>query len=123
VLGYDLRVTKRGAEQDGETGWWRVSADEHPGRASLEVLLAHPTGVVEVYLGEAAAATVKLGTDLVARTETGDTVAAAQRQYGVRNNQLVFVVDEARDDRGLLSRLSGQLDREPGTGWDGISQG
>jgi hypothetical protein len=124
VLSYSLRIWRNGVEEDGEVGWWRVRADDAvPGTATLEVLLAHPSGFVEVYVGIAAAATIEIATDLVARTETGSSVSAAQRQYGIRNSQLVFVVDETRDERGLLSYLSGQLEREPGSGWDGISQG
>ncbi|HVU74707.1 MAG TPA: FABP family protein [Mycobacteriales bacterium] len=124
VLGYALRVTRHGVEEDGEVGWWRVRPHEQDlARVHLEVLLAHPTGVVEVYVGEAADATIHLATDLVAHTETGAPVAAASRQYGIRANTLVFVVDEATGEAGLRSRLSGQLERVPGTGWDGISQG
>ena len=124
VLGYALRVTRHGVEEDGELGWWRIRPHEEDlARVHLEVLLAHPTGVVEVYVGEAADATIHLATDLVAHTETGVPVAAASRQYGIRANTLVFVVDEATGERGLQSRLSGQLERVPGTGWDGVSQG
>jgi hypothetical protein len=124
VLGYAVRITRHGVEEDGEVGWWRIRPDaEDLTRVHLEVLLAHPTGVVEVYVGEAAEATVHLATDLVAHTETGVPVAAARRQYGIRSNTLVFVIDEATGADGLQSRLSGQLERVPGTGWDGISQG
>ena len=124
VLGYALRITRAGVEEDGEVGWWRVRPDaDDLARVHLEVLLAHPTGVVEVYVGDAADATIRLATDLVAHTETGAPVAAASRQYGIRANTLVFVVDEATGERGLQSRLSGQLERTPGTGWDGVSQG
>jgi hypothetical protein len=124
VLSYTLRIFRDGVEQDGEVGWWRVRDDDSlPGSGTLEVLLAHPQGFVEVYLGVVANATVELATDLVARTETGASVSAAQRQYGIRNSHLVFVVDEARNDKGLLSYLSGELERVPGSGWDGVSQG
>jgi hypothetical protein len=130
VLGYAMRILRAGIEEDGEVGWWRVRPDPAEpvdlSRVLLEVLLAHPTGVVEVYVGQAANATVHLATDLVAHTETGADVSAARRQYGIRHSNLVFVVDETRGpdaEAGLEPRISGQLEREPGTGWDGVSQG
>ncbi|MGZ6826409.1 MAG: FABP family protein, partial [Mycobacteriales bacterium] len=58
-----------------ETGFWR------PGREprDVEVLLAHPTGIVEVYVGEVAFSRIELTSEVVARTETAKEVTAFTR--------------------------------------------
>ena len=48
-----------------ETGYWRPEAD-----GSLEVVLAHPTGYAEIWIGSADGAKIELQTDVVARTKT-----------------------------------------------------
>ena len=46
-----------------EAGFWRPQ----PG-SRVELLLAHPTGITEIYLGEVTGTRVDLATDVVART-------------------------------------------------------
>src|SRR6201990_960321 len=47
-----------------ESGFWRPRPDNQ-----LEVMLAHPTGIIEIYLGEVTGTRIDLATDVVARTE------------------------------------------------------
>src|SRR5450631_2065596 len=47
------------------TGYWRPQ----PG-GQLELILAHPTGIAEIYVGEVSGAKIELRTDVVARTTT-----------------------------------------------------
>jgi hypothetical protein len=62
-----------------ETGWWRPRED-----GTLEVLLAHATGIVEIYYGAPRGLTSwELATDAVVRTETAKEVNTAQRLYGL----------------------------------------
>jgi len=110
-LEYHGSATAAGVPVSAENGWWRVTDD-----GSLEVLLTSSAGVCAIYLGAVTAGRVDIGTDVVVRTETGEPVSAGQRIYGVVDAQLLFAVDEAVGDAPLRSRLSGQLERVPGTG-------
>src|SRR5437762_1766758 len=54
-----------------ETGFWRPQPE-----GKLEVLLAHPTGITEIYLGEVTGAKIEMATDVVARTASAKEVTA-----------------------------------------------
>ena len=90
-----------------EVGWWR------PGKGSrdVELVLAHPTGIVEVYLGEVTFSKVELRTDVVARTETAKSVTALHRLYGLVDGDLAYAVDMAAVDQPLQPHLSARLSR------------
>ena len=53
-----------------KTGFWRPQPD-----GGLELVLAHPTGVAEVYYGKVEGAKIELATDVVARTATAKEYA------------------------------------------------
>ncbi len=59
-----------------EAGFWRPQPE-----GKVELLLAHPTGITEIYLGEVSGHRVDLATDVVARTggQGGHRRAAAVR--------------------------------------------
>jgi hypothetical protein len=96
-----------------EVGWWRPGATPH----SVEVMLAHHTGVVEVYLGEVAFTKVELATDVVARTETAKEVTGFKRLYGLVGGEhsgekdLAYAVDMAAVGHPLQAHLSARLTR------------
>lgn len=104
-----------------ETGYWRVPVPESPEAAEVaareqagvdvEVLLAHPTGVVEIYTGRATGARVDLTTDVVARTTTAKEYTAAQRMYGLVEGDLLWVMDMAAGGHPLTSHASARLKR------------
>lgn len=89
-----------------EIGWWRPASDD-----GVEVLLAHPTGVSEVYLGRVDGLKVELASDVVARTETADTVSASRRLYGIVEGALLYAVDLAANGEPLQPHVSGRLTR------------
>jgi hypothetical protein len=103
-----------------ETGYWRVPLDGE-GRArlardadgssgiELEVLLSHPTGITEVYLGRATGARVDLATDVVARTGTAKEYTAARRMYGQVEGDLLWVMDMAAVGQPMTSHASARL--------------
>ena len=94
-----------------ELGWWRPGATAE----EFEVLLAHPTGIVEVYLGQAQGpARWELSTDVVARTTTSKPVTANHRLYGVVEGALLYAVDMAAMGHELAPHLSAQLARVGG---------
>ena len=97
-----------------ESGYWRpVEAPEGSPGIGLEVLLAHPTGIVEVYLGTADGPRVTLRTDAVVRTATAKEYTAATRLYGLVEGDLLWVLDMAAVGQPLTSHASARLKRVP----------
>jgi hypothetical protein len=110
-----------------ETGFWRPvatavghadepEAEEKPGAAAaagteLEVLLAHPTGFVEIYIGTVTGPRIDLATDLVARTGTAKEYTAASRLYGLVESDLLWAMDMAAMGQPLQSHASARLKR------------
>ncbi|GAA3395327.1 FABP family protein [Cryptosporangium minutisporangium] len=92
-----------------EVGWWRPQPDD-----SIEVLLAHPTGYVEVYVGEIDGLKVELSTDAVVRTASAKEVSANHRLYGIVEGDLLYAVDMAAMGRDLTPHLSARLKRIAG---------
>lgn len=103
IIDGDGRPVRRGAR---EVGWWRPQADD-----GVEVLLAHPTGIVEVYVGRVDGLKVELSTDVVARTESAKEVTANHRLYGIVEGALLYAVDMAAVGHGLTPHLSARLER------------
>ena len=110
-----------------EVGFWRpiaatvghadeVEAETPPANGAnpgteLEVLLAHPTGFVEIYLGTVTGPRIDLATDLVARTATAKEYTAASRLYGLVESDLLWALDMAAMGQPLQSHASGRLKR------------
>ena len=104
-----------GAPLGTESGYWRP----RPGN-QVEVMLAHPTGIAEIYLGETSGTRIEMATDVVARTATAKEVTAGHRLYGlVPSSQssggpardLAYAYDMAAMGHPLTSHLSAQLKR------------
>ena len=96
-----------------ETGFWRPQPE---GR--LEVMLAHPTGIVEIYLGEVTGTKIEMATDLVATTASAKDVRAGRRLYGLvgagapgEQQDLAYAYDMAAMGAELQPHLSAQLKR------------
>jgi hypothetical protein len=95
-----------------ETGFWRVTGPVESGDGSdVEVLLAHPTGFVEIYVGVAHGPRITLTTDLVARTSSAKEYTAATRMYGLVESDLLWVMDMAAVGEPLTSHASARLKR------------
>ncbi|MBB5806453.1 hypothetical protein F4560_006221 [Saccharothrix ecbatanensis] len=91
-----------------ETGFWRPQADD-----TIEVLITHNTGIVELYYGKPRSQTSwELGTDAVIRTATAKEVTGAQRLYGIVNNgDLAYVEERAMVGQPLQPHISAHLQR------------
>jgi hypothetical protein len=89
-----------------ETGYWRPKPD-----GNIEVIIAHPTGIAEIYIGKIDGTRVELRTDVVARTETAKEVTAGHRLYGLIGDDLGYAYDMAAAGEALQSHLSAQLKR------------
>jgi hypothetical protein len=89
-----------------ETGYWRPQED-----GALEVLLAHPTGITEIYLGAVTGTKIELATDAVIRTATAKEVTGGRRLYGLIGPDLGWAYDMAAVGQPLQPHLSAQLKR------------
>ena len=63
--------------------------------STVEFLLTHPTGYVEIYVGTVDGGQINLQTDVVARTETAKEYSAATRIYGLVGGDLLWAMDMA----------------------------
>jgi len=94
-----------------ELGFWRPQPDN-----GLEVLIVHPTGISEIYIGTVSGTTIEMATDAVVRTATAKDVTAGKRLYGMIGADLGYAYDMAAVGQPLQPHLSAQLKRvsEPG---------
>jgi hypothetical protein len=92
-----------------ETGFWRPR-----GRDGFEVLLALPTGFVELFVGEIDALKWEMSTDAVVRTETAKDVSGERRIYGIVEGALLYAADLAAVGQSLRSHVSARLGRIEG---------
>ncbi|MGH3878505.1 MAG: FABP family protein [Actinophytocola sp.] len=94
-----------------EVGWWRPQPDE-----TIEMLLAHATGIVEIFYGEPRTQTSwELATDVTMRTSSAKDVSGAKRLYGLVNNgDLAYVEERAMMGQPLQPHTSAYLRRIAG---------
>jgi hypothetical protein len=89
-----------------ESGFWRPQPD---GR--LEVVLAHPTGITEIYIGKVTGTKIEMATDAVVRTSSAKEVTAGRRLYGLIGTDLAYAYDMAAMGQPLQAHVSAQLKR------------
>jgi len=89
-----------------ETGFWRPQPERQ-----LEVLLVHPTGITEIYLGEVTGTRIEMATDAVVRTATAKEVTAGRRLYGLVEGDLAYAYDMAAVGQPLQAHASARLKR------------
>lgn len=94
-----------------EVGWWRAQPDD-----TIELLLAHATGIVEIFYGKPRTQTSwELSTDAVVRTSSAKEVNGAKRLYGLVNNgDLAYVEERAMMGQELQPHTSAYLTRVVG---------
>lgn len=99
-----------------ETGFWRPQPDNQ-----VEVVLAHPTGYAEVWVGDITVteivdaqitgARVELRTDVIARTVTAKEYSAGHRLFGLVQGDLLWAYDMAAAGQPLTAHVSARLKR------------
>lgn len=89
-----------------ESGFWRPQPD-----GQVEVLLTHPTGITEIYLGEVSGTKIEMITDAVVRTSTAKEVTAGRRLYGMIGADLGYAFEMAAVGQPLQPHVSAQLKR------------
>ena len=90
-----------------EVGWWRPASDSD----EVELLLTHPTGFLELYVGRITGTKVELVTDAVVRTATAKEVTAGHRLYGIVEGALMYAYDMAAVGQPLQPHLWARLQR------------
>jgi hypothetical protein len=96
-----------------ETGFWRMVPDS----LDAELLLAHPTGYVEIWTGHVFEKSIELITDLVGRTATAKEMTAGKRMYGiVEGVDLGWVYEMSAMGQALQPHLSARLKRDGDAG-------
>ncbi|THA52665.1 FABP family protein [Streptomyces sp. A1136] len=87
-----------------EVGWWRVLPD-----ASLEVVLAHPTGIVETYVGRARGSEFEMATRTVSLTPRAKEVTGMRRRYTLEGGELVVVQEMEAMGQPMRHHLMARL--------------
>ena len=89
-----------------EAGFWRPQAD-----GMLEVVLAHPTGITEIYIGQSDGHQDRAGHRRGGADRTAKEVTAGTRLYGLIGADLGWAYDMAAVGQPLQSHVSAQLKR------------
>lgn len=98
--------TIEGRPLHSECGYWRSPA---PGR--VELVLAHPTGIVEVEEGIVDSGVIDLKTTSVARTASAKDVSVLTRRIEVDGDVLRYAVAMAAVGQPLTHHLRAELKR------------
>lgn len=92
-----------------ELGFWRPG-----GEGEAELLLAHPTGIVEMYYGTVEPGRIELQTDGIIRSPHAKEYSSAKRMYGLVKSNLMWVMDMTAAGQPMSSHVSAELKRVEG---------
>ncbi|WP_104523697.1 FABP family protein [Blastococcus atacamensis] len=97
IVGPDVR----------ESGFWRPRGGD-----DVELLVAAPDGLLEIYVGTARTTTSwELSSDVVARTPDAPEVTRSVRLYGIVEGALMYAIDRAVGEGPLRPTMSARLER------------
>ena len=108
-LAYSQRTwaTSDGRPLHSETGYWRLPA----GLDAVEVVMAHPSGIIEIEEGTLVGQRIEVSTTTVAGTSTAKEVTALIRVLEVVGDALVYRVAMAAVGEPLTHHLEATLAR------------
>ncbi len=81
------------------------------GAGRVELVLAHPLGIVEVAEGSVSANAIDVASTTVATTATGSPVTELRRRFDLEGDVLRYELEMARRDVPLTRHLKGELKR------------
>lgn len=92
-----------------EAAYWRAGAS--PG--TVEVVLTHPTGIVEIQEGTISATSLRLRSSTIAMTSTAKQIDLLERDLDVDGDELRYAIRMAAVGVPLTHHLAGTLHRQP----------
>lgn len=112
VFGYSSRIwdPETGTPIDGEVGYWRTAGTYETG-LRVEVTIAHPTGIVEMYVGDVDGGKIELTDNVTVRTATAREIERSQRLYGIVEGDLAYAIDIAAEGHELRPHRSARLQK------------
>lgn len=113
VYGQRTRDADTGAPLHAETGYLRVPGGGDP-PVQVELVLAHPTGIVEVEQGGFDGRTLELVTTAVGRTSTAKPVRSLRRVFLLDGARLTYDLWMAHAETPETHHLHAELERRRG---------
>ncbi|HVE91350.1 MAG TPA: FABP family protein [Actinomycetota bacterium] len=109
-LAYEQRTwaPDTGRPMHSEMGYWRCNSD-----GDLQVVLTHPTGVVEVSEGTVRGAAIEFATTHIALVPGAKDVEKLQRSFLIAGDLLTYEVRMAAVGEPLQHHLAAELNRVP----------
>ena len=113
VFGYSSRTwhPESGEPITSEVGFWRTAGTFETG-LRVEVMLAHPTGMAEVYVGDVDGAKIELSNNVTVRTATAREIERSERLYGLVEGDLAYAIDIAAEGQPMRPYMSARLQRQ-----------